>query len=449
MSRTFHLLTFGCKVNQYETQSLREAWLAAGAVETDSPALADVVCINTCAVTTQAVSDARKAVRRIRREAPQARLLLTGCAAARVTEDDRERAGLLALPGIEAVYDPASKPDLLRLFDQPAATGQPACKAAESGAYPPFAISDFRRSRPVLKVQDGCTQGCAYCIVPLTRGPSRSRAPGASLAELRRLLDAGFREIMISGINLRQYGHRTEDGSRENFWDLLHLLDSSLAPEWAGRARLRLSSIDPAQLDARALDVLADTRLVCPHLHLSLQSGSLTVLRRMGRGHYTPEQVLAGVDSLARVWPAGDRPGMALGADLISGFPGETDAEHAETLALIRALPLTYAHVFPYSERPGTRAAAMSDPVAGDVRRTRAAALRGVISAKRRVFLENLVGADCSVAMEPEGHGVNEYYVPCRPESPMGLGNPQDVGRGLVPVTVVGTEKGGLLVQRR
>lgn len=438
MSRTFHLLTFGCKVNQYETQALREAWLAAGAVETDSPALADVVCINTCAVTMQAVSDARKAVRRIRREAPQARLLLTGCAAAKVTADDTERAALMALPGIEAVYAPALKPDLLTLFGSPKPDTDVPFQPNTANAYPPFAISDFRRSRPVLKVQDGCTQGCAYCIVPLTRGPSRSRPPEDSLAELRRLLATGFREIMISGINLRQYSQHNADGQRENFWDLLRLLDSSLAPEWAGRARLRLSSIDPAQLDAHALDVLHSTRLVCPHMHLSLQSGSPSVLHSMGRGHYTPERVLECVGELTRIWPV-----MALGADLISGFPGETDAEHSETLDLVRALPLSYAHVFPYSERPGTRAATLPSSVSGDVRRARAAALRGIISIKHRNFQEKLVGSDCLMAMEPNGHGVNELYVSCRPEIPI------PHRRELVPVTVVGTEKDGLLVRPR
>lgn len=441
MARAFHILTFGCKVNQYETQALREAWLAAGAVETDDPACAAVVCVNTCAVTVQAVSEARKAVRRLHRLAPTARLLLTGCAAAKVgDETNPECAVLMGLPGIHAVYEPDNKPELLHLFDAVDEVHEignaeaPFSRQSPERVFPPFHISHFRRSRPVLKVQDGCTQGCAYCIVPLTRGPSRSRNPHEALAELRRLLDAGFREVVLSGINLRQYFYRN-DNERVDFWDLLHFLDASLAPEWAGRARLRLSSVDPAQLDARSLDMLAEAKLLCPHLHVSLQSGSATVLQRMGRGHYTPETVLTAMEGVGRIWPL-----MALGADVITGFPGETEAEAADSLALIRALPLTYAHVFPYSERPGTRAATLPHPVPGNVRRARAASVRGVVAAKRHAFLDSLVGRACLVAMEPEGHGVNEFYIPCRPHNP-----PAATRRELLPGTITGVEKAGLV----
>lgn len=463
-TQTFHILTFGCKVNQYETEALREAWLAAGALETDDPASADVLCVNTCAVTSQAVADARRAVRRLRREAPAARLVLTGCAAAKVVEEAENGplagtgvAGTTCVAGTTGVagtsgaavwiVEPARKHELLALFaagntpspqTAPSSAGIDPLKAESSAVFPPFSISGFRRSRPVLKVQDGCTQGCAYCIVPLARGPSRSRDPQDALAELRRLLQAGFREIMISGINLRQYSAKKHGCA--NFWELLAFLDNALAPEWAGRARLRLSSVDPAQLDAQGLETLAATRLVCPHIHLSLQSGSAAVLRRMGRPHYSPQSVLDAVAHVARIWPV-----FALGADVLTGFPGETEAEAEENLAVVRALPLTYAHVFPYSERPGTRAASLPQSVAPEDRRNRAARVRGVVSAKRRAFLESCVGTTCLVALEPEGHGVNELYVSCRPRQ-----NAQTVPAGasgeLFPARVTAVEKGGLVV---
>lgn len=450
MPRAFHILTFGCKVNQYETQALREAWLAAGAVETELPAEADLLCVNSCAVTSLAVSDARRAVRRLLREAPQARIVLTGCAASLLNEPG-ERSGpalctLAALPaapsGRVQVCEPAHKAELLHYFDahdqsRPASD----LPAAGQSLFPPFQVSGFKRTRPVVKVQDGCSQGCAYCIVPLTRGPATSRDPREVLEELRRLLAAGFREIMISGINLRQYAFRDAANARDipgakDFWDLLACIDAELAPEWAGRARVRISSVDPAQLDLKGLQTLAASRLVCPHLHLSLQSGCAAVLRRMGRAHYDPEQIHKAVAELRSIWPV-----FALGADILAGFPGETEAEAAETLELIRTLPLTYAHVFPYSERPGTLAATLPHGVPNDLRRKRAAALRSVVATKRRQFLESLIGSNCSVAMEPEGHGVNELYVPCRPQTPP----PQRHGE-LLQVTVTGTEKNGLIV---
>lgn len=440
--KTFYLVTFGCKVNQYETQALREAWLAAGCVETDNPAQANILCVNSCAVTSQAVADARRAVRRLRREAPHAEIVVTGCAAAKVLEN----ASLVTAPnpqnlpniseimhGIKLV-EPSRKSELLNLFAQPAAmSSQP--PVAESKDYPPFQISGFRRTRPVVKVQDGCTQGCAYCIVPLTRGPHRSRDPQDALAELRRLLNTGFREIMLSGINLRQY---TVDAQGcKDFWDLLAYVDRELAPRWAGRARLRLSSVDPAQLNTKGLDTLAACTLLCPHVHLSLQSGSASVLQRMGRPHYTPEAVLTASEGLQKIWPV-----LALGADILCGFPGETTAEADENLAVVTALPLTYAHVFPYSERPGTRAATLPHAVPVEERRQRAAQVRGVVSAKRRAFLKARVGNLCHVALEPEGHGVNEWYVPCRPHVA-----PESPSHELQRARVVAIEKDGFIVE--
>lgn len=198
----------------------------------------------------------------------------------------------------------------------------------------------------MLKVQDGCQHRCTYCIVPLTRGRCLSRPPEDVIAEARRLLLAGHAEIMISGINLRQYGRDNADFG--DFWSLLRRLDAALAPEFAGRGRFRISSLEPSQLDDEGVETLMACRMLCPQLHISLQHASQPVLRRMGRGHYTAEMLQRAVERLHAHWPV-----MGLGADIIAGFPGEREEDVACLLDFVRETPFSYAHVFPYSRRPG------------------------------------------------------------------------------------------------
>lgn len=453
---SFCILTFGCKVNQYESQSVREAWLGMNGTETDTPAEADVVLLNTCAVTANAVADARQTVRRLEREASGVPIVIAGCAA------EVARRELSVLPGVLRVLEQDSKARLLDAPPQLLFAGEPAPAALpfpatpeEAAArarqrdrsFPPFHIGAFRRARPILKVQDGCSHGCAYCIVPLTRGPARSREPGECLAELRRLLEAGYREIMISGINLRQYAMR--DAGCPDFWALLRYLDRELAPEWGSDARpdparLRISSVEPAQLSEEGIATLAETRLVCPHLHLSLQSGSADVLRGMRRGHYTPEGLLESVQAVARIWPR-----LGLGADILMGFPGEMEKHVRETLAMVRALPLTYAHVFPYSSRPGTVAAELPHQVDRAERQARAAQVREIVDGKRDAFWKKalaqeslLVALDCNDDAEAGQHGVDECYIPCRLETPL-----HGSGHALVAVRPVSMNRKGLVVE--
>ena len=455
---TFCILTFGCKVNQYESQSVREAWQRMNGMETDAPAEADVILLNTCAVTANAVTDARQAVRRLQREAPGVPVVIAGCAA------EVARKQLAALPGVLRVVEQDHKSRLLDapplvLFVEEAAgnvtpfPSSPAEAAARAATrdrtFPPFHIDGFRRARPVLKVQDGCSHGCAYCIVPLTRGPARSRPPRDCLAEMRRLLEAGYREIMISGINLRQYAMRDE-GCRD-FWDLLSYLDGELSPEWGSGARpdparFRISSVEPAQLTERGIATLAETRMVCPHLHLSLQSGSADVLKAMRRGHYTPEALLSAGEGVAKLWPR-----FGLGADILMGFPGETEAHVLETLEVVRSLPLTYAHVFPYSARPGTVAAELPEQVEKAVRQERAARVRAVVEAKREAFWKDtltcerlLVALDCNedAGAASGQHGVDECYVPCRLRTPL-----RGEGHTLIPVRPVSVSRKGVIVE--
>lgn len=448
----FHLLTFGCKVNQYESQSLREAWQRQGGEECDDPALADIICVNSCAITAKGERDARAALLRLRRVAPQARLILTGCAAQLpgVLEPTRRRGAQQPQPTADCIIPQADKARLLdALPPSLPEDGQRAPQAATDAAqaFPPFAIDGFRRARPVLKVQDGCEHRCTYCIVPLTRGRCRSREPQAVLAEARRLLRGGYAELMISGINLRQYGRdKPEYG---DFWSLLVWLDRELAPEFAGKARLRISSLEPGQLDARGVESLLACRLVCPHLHISLQHASPQVLRRMGRGHYRAEALQEAVRALAAHWPV-----MGLGADIILGFPGETEADVDCLLDFVAATPFSYAHVFPYSARPGTAAAGFAGHIPPQEKQERARRVREAVARQQEVFRraqlalpDMLLAADVADGQGTRKatgiRGVNEFYVPCRLLTPV----PAMPLSGLVPVRPTGLDAAGLLVE--
>ena len=498
----FYLVTFGCKVNQYETQSLREAWLAQGGVECNAPALADVVCVNSCAITSKGERDARNAVFKLRREAPAARLILTGCAA-RLFADYKPRPGAIwAAPDLLVPQEDKSRllngpwPDLdgdlasdldggsaeqavtaTHALAKPAPASAPASTQA---AFPPFQISAFKRARPVLKVQDGCAHRCTYCIGPSTRGKPRSRPVEEIVSEARRLLQAGHTEIMVSGINLGQYGRGADTG---DFWSLLRTLDAALAPEFAGQARLRISSLEPGQLDQHGLDALMDCRMLCPHLHISLQHGSQAVLKRMGRGHYTPAMLENAVSVLSAHWPV-----MGLGADIIAGFPGETEDDMRRLLELIERLPMSYAHVFPYSRRPGTAADRFDGQIAHSLKLERAARLRDAVARKQQAFLAKqltlprmlvaadnpqafaepapveaaaqagLAGAapaDVNGASVPEAaakpkkntiKGVNEYYAACAIRLPA-QGKRPGADAGLLPARPVGLTEKGLMVE--
>lgn len=394
-AESFRLLTLGCKINQYETQALREAWKARGLTERTDAELADVVVINACAVTSKASADVRSAVRGAHRANPRARIVVVGCVA-------REERGILqALPGVCAVLPQRAKAALAGI-------------SGEASPFLPLSISDYPRARAVLKVQDGCSHGCSYCIVPSTRGAAVSRPAQDVVAEARRLLEAGFREITLSGVNLRLYG--SDFGGELDFWGLVRRIERELAPEWAGEARLRLSSLDPALLTDQGLETLAESRLLCPHLHLSLQSLAPDVLTRMRRGHYGPATIFRFLERLSGIWPV-----FGLGADFICGFPGETGSDAQTTREAMAALPLTYAHVFPYSPRPRTMAAAMPDQVEEAVKKARAKELRTLADRKAQAFARRLARLDSlAVVLEDDApwRGRCEYYVECRFDAP-------------------------------
>ncbi|QLA18937.1 MiaB/RimO family radical SAM methylthiotransferase [Desulfolutivibrio sulfoxidireducens] len=439
-AKTFFLYTLGCKVNAYDAQALREALCSRGYAEVASPGRAGLIVVNTCAVTARAASESRGLAAGFRRDHPQARVVAAGCAVRAVPDFLAGLADLDAEPGIAALAARIASGE-----DAGAPTARPSPDSGRTDSPPPPGppdpgISDFPRARAVLKVQDGCSHGCTYCIVPRARGPSRSRPVEAVTSEARRLAQAGFREIVISGINLGHYG-RDLPGAPD-FWDLLSALERALAASHPGRVRLRLSSLDPGMLTQKALDILAGGAAVCPHLHVSLQSADPGVLAAMGRGHYQPGRIADFVSALGRVWPA-----MALGVDLLTGFPGESEAAFRATLEFCARLPLTYAHVFPYSRRPGTRAATLPGHLPAEAKKKRARALRELAAERKAAFARRVAGlARVSFVAETlhPAHGVCEYYLECRLDDPV----PGDIRvRDLVPAAPAAAEGTRLVVR--
>ncbi|EFI36019.1 RNA modification enzyme, MiaB family [Desulfonatronospira thiodismutans ASO3-1] len=391
-SAYFFMTTLGCRVNQYESQAISEALQRQGLVPADGPEQAGYIYVNSCAVTARAVKDLKKTLRRLRVQAPQARIIVTGCAA-QIFEEE-----LGALEEVDLVVPQSRKTSIL-------ASPFPDPHAGDPGLD--YWITSYFRARPVVKVQDGCSRGCSYCIVPASRGAPVSRPPEVVLREIQGLLNRGYREIVISGINLGMYG--VDLDAREDFWDLICYLEKNLASEWEDRMRLRLSSLDPAMLDSRGIDIISSSVLICPHFHLSLQSGCTWVLTRMGRDHYHPAKAIFFVERLERTIPF-----YSMGADFLVGFPGEKPDYFERTLKLTEALPLSYGHVFTYSPRPGTRAARWPDQIAQHVKEKRARELKEVLKHKRQRFTSKLLREDkLRLIMETPYKGMSEYYMDC------------------------------------
>ncbi|GAB4282415.1 MAG: tRNA (N(6)-L-threonylcarbamoyladenosine(37)-C(2))-methylthiotransferase MtaB [Deferrisomatales bacterium] len=357
--------TLGCKVNQYESRALEEALEARGHVLVPLGEPADAVVVNSCTVTHRSDRDARALVRRARRASPGARIVVTGCYA----QTDPEALRRLGVDDVVGTGEKGSIPDLL----EGAPVGVQVGALAGLRRLSPEPVVRFGgRARAFLKVQDGCEAFCAYCIVPYARGRSRS-LPLAQVEEgLARAREAGHREVVLTGVHLGLWG-RDLDPPHE----LTALLE---AAERSGLPRVRLSSLEPGEVTPEVIRALAGSAVLCPHLHVPLQSGSDRILRAMGRP-YTVGEFRARMEAaLAGL------PGLCLGLDVIVGFPGEDDAAFAETRALLEALPLAYLHVFPFSPRKGTRAAAMDGKVPEPVLKERARRLRELSGGKRRAF---------------------------------------------------------------
>jgi threonylcarbamoyladenosine tRNA methylthiotransferase MtaB len=358
------VIGLGCRLNIAESERIGE--LLAGR--------RDRVVVNSCAVTGEAVRHTRRAIRRARREHPGARLIVTGCAA------ETERAALEAMPEVDEVLANARK--LL-----PASYGSQAAAPSLASA----------RTRAFVPVQNGCDHACTFCIIPRGRGPSRSFPVPTVLAEIAAHLERGAREIVLTGVDVTAWGHDLEGEAR------LGDLVAAILSHFPALPRLRLSSLDGAEIDPLLFELLASEPRIMPHLHLSLQHGADLILKRMKRRH-SRGQAVALVEALKR-----RRPAIAIGADLIAGFPTECESDHAQNLSLVDAIDIVHGHVFPFSPRPGTPAARMPQVPAAAIRE-RAGELRARIAARRARWLGALVGTPLRVLAEKGGQGYAENY---------------------------------------
>jgi threonylcarbamoyladenosine tRNA methylthiotransferase MtaB len=386
LPRTAALATLGCKTNQFESAALEEQLGAAGWTIVPFDAGAELVIVNTCTVTAATDSQSRNLIRRARRLNPDCRVVVTGCYA------QVDPAALRALPGVSLVLGNAEKQDLLRLLGAEGGEKVHVSDLRQAGGSVPSLTSFAERSRAFVQIQNGCNAFCSYCIIPLARGPSRSVAPGLVLEQVQQLVDAGYPEVVLTGIHIGGYGLDLEPPT--NLVTLIKRLLTS-----SSLHRLRLGSIEPTEIPAELIELLATSPILCPHLHIPLQAGNDAVLARMNR-HYDTTFFRALIEDLvARI------PDLAIGLDLIAGFPGESEIEFAHTLKLIQALPVTHLHVFPYSKRPGTPAALMPEQVAPAVIRERAAQLRALGIAKLDAFTRSFIGRELELVVEGGGKG--------------------------------------------
>ena len=363
---TFRVAFVGCKVNQYEAEALREGLQRLGLGVSGDDEVTDLFVLNTCSVTGQAGATSRKLVRRAVRENPAVDVLVTGCYA------ESDRAVLEALPGVVAVFGNGDK-DRIVPFVARRSLG------AEVPDTEPLRITRTEQTRAFVKIEDGCDDACSFCIIPLLRGPARSRAPETILAEVRDLVAAGHREVVLTGVHLGYFGKETGNpraALHELLVGLIHI---------PGLARLKLSSIEVHEITDTLLDLMAAWPVFVPHFHIPLQSGSDRILRLMRR-KYRSSRFLDRIDAIRSRW---DRP--ALSTDVIVGFPGEAERDFRDTLAVCEQAGFMKVHVFPYSARGGTAAPDLPDPVPDSTREERKQRLlawdaeRGV--AWRRMFV--------------------------------------------------------------
>jgi threonylcarbamoyladenosine tRNA methylthiotransferase MtaB len=393
------IVTFGCRLNAFESEVI--------AREAEQAGLNDTVVFNSCAVTSEAVAQARQSIRRMKRERPSARIVVTGCAAQtqpamfagmaevdRVIGNDDKMRGE-AWRAARTAFEASAKIDI-----------EASEKIAVSdimavSEMAPHLVDGFQSGLPraFVQVQNGCDHRCTFCIIPYGRGNSRSVPMGVVVAQVRTLVEAGHIEVVLTGVDLTSYGGDLPGAPK------LGQLTKQILRHVPELKRLRISSVDSIEVDRDLLDVIADDERLMPHLHLSLQSGDDLVLKRMKRRH-SRQQAIDFCAQLRRL-----RPDIALGADLIAGFPTESEEMFARSLEMVEACDLTFLHVFPYSPRPGTPAARMPQ-VSGDKVRERARRLRAIGAAMLQKRLTSELGHTRQVLIESAAQGRTEHFLP-------------------------------------
>jgi threonylcarbamoyladenosine tRNA methylthiotransferase MtaB len=412
------IITFGCRLNAFESEVMREQANAAG--------LSSAVIVNTCAVTAEAVRQARQAIRKARRERPHAKIIVTGCAA------QIDPACFAGMAEVDHVIGNQEKLEAktfsgLGIEDSERVVVNDIMSVRETASH---LIEGFgNRARAYVQIQNGCDHRCTFCVIPFGRGPSRSVPAGEVVTQVRRLTERGYAEIVLTGVDITAYG---KDLPGEMTLGKLVCSVLKLVPDLP---RLRLSSIDSVEADPALLAAIAEEKRLMPHLHLSLQSGDDLTLRRMKRRHARADSVRF-CEDVRRL-----RPDMVFGADLIAGFPTETDAMFANSLSLVDDCGLTFLHVFPYSAREGTPAARMPQ-VHGSIIARRAGELREKGVAALKQHLQSAKGRRISVLMENERGGRSADFTPVKLETEQGAG-------ALVEAIVAGDDGAALLATVR
>jgi threonylcarbamoyladenosine tRNA methylthiotransferase MtaB len=406
---SFYVENFGCRATQADGAAIERQLLDRGLTRASSAVEAEVVVLNTCTVTASADQDARASIRRIHRSNPDTKILVTGCYAQRAPEE------LSTLPGVSLVVGNSHKhavadyaaplggaqgfvplANLATAQDQNIVIGN-IFAHSELMAAPVFEGADpTEKTRPNLKVQDGCNNRCSFCIIPFVRGRSRSLQLGDVIRETNDLVARGYREIVLSGINLGRWGR--DLSQRTNFATMLREILENTAIE-----KLRISSVEPMDWTDELIELVAGSPRIAKHAHVPLQSGSDKVLRRMHR-KYRPWHYADRIERIRRAMPD-----AAIGADVMVGFPGESNEEFEQTRALIERLPFTYLHVFTYSSRPGTPSAGMLDQVPVHIARERNRVLRELAARKKHDFMQSFVGRSlAALTLTHNADGITE-----------------------------------------
>ncbi|MDU9004277.1 tRNA (N(6)-L-threonylcarbamoyladenosine(37)-C(2))-methylthiotransferase MtaB [Sedimentitalea todarodis] len=408
--------TLGCRLNAYETEAMKDLSAQAG--------LDNAVVVNTCAVTAEAVRKARQEIRKLRRENPTARVIVTGCAAQIDPESFAKMNEVDAVIGNSEKMQADTWAGLAGDFGTEPVQVDDIMSVTETAGH---LIDGFgTRSRAYVQVQNGCDHRCTFCIIPYGRGNSRSVPAGVVVDQIKRLVDRGYNEVVLTGVDLTSWG--ADLPSQPRLGDLVMRI-LKLVPDLP---RLRISSIDSIEVDENLMSAIATETRLMPHLHLSLQHGDDLILKRMKRRHLRDDAIRFAQEARAL------RPDMTFGADIIAGFPTETEAHFENSLTLVQECDLTWLHVFPYSRREGTPAARIPTQVNGKIIRDRAARLRAAGDGQIRRHLAAQIGRTHQVLMENAQMGRTEQFTEVR------FATPQSEGQ-IVVATITGSEKGQLV----
>ena len=395
-----YFTTFGCKVNQYESQEMSELLVKAGYTLTNSPNLADIIIVNSCTVTAEGVRKVRQTVRKLKKNNGNSVMVLTGCASQAEPEIIKD------LPEIDILMGNRTNTDIVNVletfFERKTTLNAHICHSRDD-AFIGTGITKFDgHTRAFLKIQDGCDRYCSYCLIPYARGFSRSKSLADIDKELKSLNDNGYKEIVFVGINLSDYGK----GSENSLPDALQL-----AEKYDNIKRVRLGSLEPDHITREMIERLSKIKKLCPQFHISLQSGSDSVLKKMNR-HYTADEYKTLTENLREIFPD-----ATITTDILTGFPTETEEEFLETVEFAKTIKFEKAHIFPYSVREGTKAAKLQQ-LTNAVKESRAKKLTEITNKTRQEYLKKQIGKTVNVLFETDktdySEGYTENYTPVR-----------------------------------